>query len=122
MNIIVDKPQLVRAVKSYLTKFFGDLTPKTSEKDPNSVFYVNSENEIIILYDEDTNHVWIDYGKIWSKLESLFHIKYDDIQLIMVDWLGEHYGLRKFKLKSKYLDTAWFETIRNLIQYEHNSR
>jgi len=94
MNIIVNKPQLVRAVKSYLTRFFGDLTPKTSEKNPNSVFYVNSENEIIILYDENTNDVWISYTSIWLKLESLFYLKYQDIHLIIKDWLEEHYNLK----------------------------
>jgi hypothetical protein len=94
MNIIVDRPQLVKVVKLYLTRFFGDLTPKTSEKEPNSVFYVNSENENIISYDENTNHVWIDYISIWSKLESLFYLNYGDIQLIMKEWLEEHYNLK----------------------------
>ena len=93
MDIIVDRPQLVRAVKSYLTKFFGDLTPKTNKDYSGSVVYVNSDNEDIMEHDKNTNNVWIDYGKIWSKLESLFYIKNDDIQLIMVDWLEEHYGL-----------------------------
>jgi hypothetical protein len=93
MNIIVDKPQLVRAVKLYLTKSFGDLTPKTHPKHPDSVFYVNSDNVILMKYDKTYKNIWIDYGQIWSKLQSLFYLKYGDIQLIMVDWLEEHYGL-----------------------------
>jgi len=44
-------------------------------------------------YDEKKEYVWIDNDLIWSKLQSLFYIDYDDIQLIMKDWLEEHYNL-----------------------------
>jgi hypothetical protein len=94
MDIIVDRPQLVRAVKSYLTRFFGDLPAKKHKDNPNSVFYVNSDDEVMMEHDKNTNNVWIDYFKIWSKLESLFYIKNDDIQLIMKEWLEEHYNLK----------------------------
>jgi len=94
MNIIVDRPQLVKVVKLYLTKNYGNLTPKTSSKYPDSVFYVNSDNVILMGYDKKTNYVRIDNTNIWSKLERYFYLNYDDIQLIMKDWLEEHYGLR----------------------------
>jgi len=94
MNIIIDQPKLVRAVKLYLTKSFGDLRPKTHPKYPNLIFYVNSDNNVFMKYDTHNEKIWIDYGQIWSKLQSLFYLKYGDIQLIMVDWLEDHYGLR----------------------------
>ena len=94
MNIIVDKPQLVKAVKLYLTKNFGNLTPKTRSKYPDSVFYVNSDKDLLMRYYKNTNYIWINNTNIWSKLERYFYLNYDDIQLIMKDWLGEHYGLR----------------------------
>jgi hypothetical protein len=93
MNIIVDKPQLVKVVKLYLTKSFGNLTLKTSKDYPYSVFYVNYNNKILMRYDEKTEKIWIDSGQIWSKLISLFYLNYGDIQLIIKDWLEEHYGL-----------------------------
>ena len=93
MNIIIDRPQLVKVVKLYLTKSFGNLTPKTSKDYRGSVFYVNSDNDILMEYDEQTGYVWIDNNSIWSKLESLFSLNYDDIELIMKGWLAEHYNL-----------------------------
>jgi hypothetical protein len=93
MNIRINKPQLVNVVKLYLRKSFGNLTPKTDPKSPNSIFYVNSDNKIFMEYDEKKEYVWIDNDLIWSKLESLFYIDYEDIQLIMKDWLEEHYNL-----------------------------
>ena len=94
MNIIIDKPQLVRAVLLYLNKNFGNLTPKTSKKYPNSVFYVDSDNEILMQYNKKNQYVWIHYGEIWSKIESLFYLEYDDIKSIMKHWLEEAYKLK----------------------------
>ena len=94
MNIIIDRPQLVRAVLLYLNKNFGNLTPKTSKKYPNSVFYVNSDNESLMKYDKKTEYVWINYLKIWSKIESLFPLNYSEIQSIMKHWLEETYKLK----------------------------
>ena len=112
MNIIVDRPQLVRVVKLYLTKSFGDLSPKTSSKYPDSVFYVNSDNDILMEYDKKNENVWVGYDQIWSKLELYFPLKYDDIQLIIKDWLEEHYNLRGLKPRSK--SSGIFSRWRNI--------
>ena len=94
MDLLVDRPKLVKGVKLYLTKSFGDLTPKTSEEYVNSVFYVNSDNVALIEYCKLTDHIFISYQDIWSKLASYFPIKGNDIGLIILDWLVEHYKLK----------------------------
>jgi hypothetical protein len=93
MNIQVNKHQLERVVIKWLDKHFGDLTPKTTEEYPNSVFYVNSSNEVMMKYDKKNEYVFIRYENIWSKIELLFHLNYDDIQSIMKVWLEEAYKL-----------------------------
>jgi len=109
MNIIVDRPQLVRVVKLYLTKSFGNLTPKRHKDYRNLVFYVNSDNVILMEYDKENEGVWVGYDQIWSKLESLFYLNYFDIQLIMKDWLEEHYNLKGLKLLywQKEISSGW---------------
>jgi hypothetical protein len=97
MNIIVDRPQLVRVVLLYLNINFGNLTPKTSSKYPNSVFYVDSDNDVIMEYDKKNEYVWISYSELWLKIESLFSLEYDDIRSIMKVWLEEAYNLRGIK-------------------------
>jgi len=109
MNIIADKPQLVKVVKLYLTKSFGDLTSKTSKEYVNSVFYVNSDNVALIEYCKLTDHIFISREDIWSKLESYFPIKGREIALIMKDWMGEHY---KLKLSETTIGTGF--SLRNL--------
>ena len=95
MNIQVNKHQLERIVIKWLNKYFGNLTPKTSSTYPRSVFYINSGNEIMMEYDNKTESVYINDGQIWLKIESLFHLKYNDIQLIMNVWLKESYKLEE---------------------------
>ena len=89
----MNKHQLERVVIKWLDKHFGNLTPKTSSEFPNLVFYVNSDNEAMMEYDNKTERVYINYDNIWSKIESLFHINRDDVQLIMKVWLEETYKL-----------------------------
>ena len=105
MNIIVDRPQLVRTVLLYLNMNFGDLTRKTSNKSYSSLveFYANLNNEIMIEYDVQEELVYIDWD-LWSKIESIFHLNYNDTQSIMKVGLGEKFkeleGIKPIKAVS----------------------
>ena len=103
MNIQVNRNQMERVVIKWLNKHFGNLTPKKHKDHPKSVFYVNSGNEVMMEYDKENERVFINYGKIWSKIELLFHLDYGDIQSIMKVWLEEDYklgGVRPLFLKT----------------------
>ncbi len=93
MDIQVNKHQLERVVIKWLNTYFGNLTPKKHKHYPNSVFYVNSNKDIMMEYDQENEDVFITYKHIWSKIELLFHLNYDDIQSIMKVWLEEAYKL-----------------------------
>ena len=93
MNIQVNKHQLERVVIKWLNKNFGNLTPKTIKKYRNSVFYVNSSNEVMMEYDKEAERVYINYDEIWLKIESLFHLNYDDTKSVIRVWMEEDYNL-----------------------------
>lgn len=93
MDIEVNREQVFRVVIKWLSNHFGDLTPKTTEEYPESVFYVNSDNQVMMEYYEKKDSVFIYYENIWSKIISLFHINYKETQSIMKVWLREAYGL-----------------------------
>ena len=97
MDIIVDRPQLVRVVLLYLNKNFGNLTPMTNSEFSNSVFYVNSDNEVLMEYNQENSYVYIHYDYIWSKIESLFSLNYRETQSIMKVWLERDYNLMNLK-------------------------
>ena len=115
MDIIVDRPQLVRVVLLYLNMNFGDLTLKTSINRPNSVYYVNLNDEVMMEYDKKTNSVYIDYD-LWSKIDSLVHINYGEIQSIIKVWLEEKPYELKNVLPIGYVSgTRGWKKIPNLI-------
>jgi hypothetical protein len=91
MDIQVNKDQLERVVIKWLNKYYGDLTPKTIEKYPNSVFYVNSDNEVMMEYNNEIKRAYI--SEIWGIIGSLFHLNYKDTRLIIKAWLEEAYKL-----------------------------
>jgi hypothetical protein len=105
MNIIVERPQLVRTALLYLNMNFGDLTRKTSNNSHSSLFefYANLNNEIMIEYDVQEDLVYVHWD-IWSKIESLFQLNYNDTQSIMKVWLGEKFkeleGIKPIKAVS----------------------
>jgi hypothetical protein len=97
-NIFEDRPQLVRVVLLYLNNNFGNLTPKTSSEKPNLIFYVDSDNEVLMEYNKENGIVYIHYHHIWSKLDRYFSLEYDhDIVSIMKVWLERDYNLRNLK-------------------------
>jgi hypothetical protein len=94
MNTQVIRHQLERIVIKWLNKHYGNLMPKKHKDHPNSVFYVNSSNEVMMKYDKKNEYVFIHYENIWSKIESLFHLNYGETQSIMKTWLEEAYKLK----------------------------
>ena len=89
----MNKHQLERIVIKWLNQNFGNLTPKTTEKYPKSVFYVNSDNGVMMEHNQKNECVYIHYDHIWSKIESLFHLNYGDAESIMKVWVEEDYKL-----------------------------
>ena len=96
MDIQVNKHQLERVVIKWLNQHYGDLTQKKNKTVPLHIFFVNSKNEIIMEYDHflrNRKDILIDNNRIWSKLQSIFHLKYLEVQSIISVWLKDTYGL-----------------------------
>jgi hypothetical protein len=107
--------KFIYAVKLYLTNSFGNLTLKTSPVYPNSVFYVDSFNNVLIEYNKINEDVHIHYNQIWAKLELLFSLNYVYIQFIMENWLEEHYKL--VNLKRCASSFRWKGSWRNITNW-----
>jgi hypothetical protein len=93
MDIQVNKQQLERVVIKWLNKHYGDLIPKKHKDHPESLFYVNINNKVMMEYNQENGRVYIHYDQIWSKIESLFHLNYSETQSIMKVWVEEDYKL-----------------------------
>jgi hypothetical protein len=106
MNIQVNKDQLERVVIKWLNKYFGDLRPVEYNTYPESLFYVNPKNKVIMEWVPEYDDVWIDSEDIWLMVESIFHLNDMDTQSIMEMWLRDTYGLKNV---SPHSDSGWYE-------------
>lgn len=97
MDIIVDKPQLVRIVLLYLNTNFGDLTPKEYPQYPDTYFFMDPNDNVIMGYYKGL--VTISNSQLWSKLESLFPINNNEILSIIRHWIEETYDLKGVTIK-----------------------
>jgi hypothetical protein len=93
MNTQVIRHQLERIVIKWLNKHYGNLMPKKHKYHSQLVFYVNSDNQVMMEYDQKNERVYIHNYHIWSKIESLFHLNYRETQSIMKAWLEDTYNL-----------------------------
>ena len=93
MDIQVNKDQLYRVVIKWIKQHYSNLKPYKSKNFSNKIFYLNSDNKIVMEYNQRSGFVWISYVDIWSKVESIFHLNEDDERPILKEWLREDYGL-----------------------------
>ena len=70
---------------------FGNLT--RVEKD-DKIFYVDKDRFPLFYYYPEIGLVYINYYKIWSFFEDVIGLKYDEIMVIMNNWLEETYNLK----------------------------
>jgi hypothetical protein len=89
MDIQVNKHQLERVIIKWLNKYYGNLIQKKHKYYPNSVFYVNSDNEVLMEYSPINKYIHIHHEYIYLKIQSLFHLNYLQVQSIIKVWLKE---------------------------------
>ena len=79
-------------VKKWLTDNYGDLEGYETDKFPNRIFYME-DGKLIFNYNRKNSYCYINYEEIWSVLESVFQLGYEEIQAITKEWVEEHYKL-----------------------------
>jgi|688.fasta_scaffold512287_4 hypothetical protein len=93
MKLIITENKLAKVALTWLNNNFGDLKPIVKEY---KTYYVNEDRLPLFYYHQDSknDNVYINYYEIWSFLESMFDMDYQQIQGVIRDWLGETYNLR----------------------------
>ena len=97
MDIQVNKDQLERVAIKWLNLYYGDLKQKEFDDYPDEMFYVNSDDEIMMshLKIKSGKHIYID-DLIWEQITTIFNLSYNDSVSIMKHWLKETYKLERF--------------------------
>ena len=92
-------------VFKYLNKFYGDLEEYTTDKRPDSVFFVKDDK---VYMEREKNVLWVDYFTIWKNLENIFSLKDSEIQHIITKWVKETYKLRGIRPHPIRVDEDWW--------------
>ena len=78
-------------MEDWFVPILNQLTEKT---DPNSIFYVNiNNNEVYMEYDKKTKYLWVNYIKIWSYFYKNYSSNHEEIRKLMKGLVGEHLSL-----------------------------
>ena len=88
MKINITKTQRAKLVKDWLNDMFYDVEIQDS-------YYVK-DGKKIAFQDKKNKEFWFDYDTIWSFLESMFSLKYKEVQSITKDWVDETLNLRGY--------------------------
>ena len=90
MKINITKTQRARLVKDWLNDMFSDVEIIGS-------YYVKNKKRLA-YYDKRIKGFWFDYDTIWSFLESMFSLEYEELKAITKDWLGETLNLKGYTI------------------------
>ena len=88
MKINITKTQRARLVKDWLNDMFSDadLINSYYVKDKKNLAFQNKKNKEFLF----------DYDLIWSFLDSMFSLEYEELQAITEDWLEETLNLKGY--------------------------
>ena len=92
MKYIITENKLDKVVLTWLNNNFGNLTPIVKR---NKTQYVN-DNELPLFYyhqDNKNGFVYVNSKILWSSLETLFNMEYEQIQDVIKHWLKKTYNI-----------------------------
>ena len=99
--------------ESIFAEMVKDLVRKEDRaKYPNSVFWMDKEDNFMFEHDEKNAFFWCSYDRVWSVLKSKFGMKYDEIQAFTKGMVEEHF-------KCKVNTTTLSAVIINCAVEEH---
>jgi hypothetical protein len=93
MKYIITENKLDKVALTWLNNNFGNLTPIVEDE---KTYYVNEDKLPLFFYfqKEEKLYIYIDYDEIWSVLETMFSMGYNQIQEFIPQWLEETYNLK----------------------------
>ena len=96
MKINITKTQRAKLVKDWLNDMFSDAEIRGS-------YYVKNEKNLA-FQNKKNKMCWFDYDLIWSFLESMFSLEYEELKAITKDWLGETLNLKGYTTQYWYVN------------------
>jgi hypothetical protein len=84
---------LYKTIIKFLNKNYGNLKPYETDQHPDYIFFMK-DKQVIFDYNKENGRTYISSVYIWSFLERIFSMEYEQIQEVTKLWVEEHYNLR----------------------------
>ena len=94
MKVIITEVQYGRAIDFYISHLLEPHEVKTSEKYPNSIFWIK-DGKIIVEIENLEDDFWL-RSDLWTNISIMFNLEYSEIQSVIKEWLKQHHNLGKF--------------------------
>lgn len=82
-----------KIVKKWLSDNYSDLETFETEWFMDYVFYIK-DGRVMFDYNKKTGRAHINYEEIWSFLQSVFSIEYEEVQEIMKEWVEDNFNIK----------------------------
>jgi hypothetical protein len=69
------------------------------------VLIYKKDDDILYNYNEENEHFWISYDKIWWIFETKYHLNYNEIRMLTKGMVEEHLNLKDITTSPKYSKT-----------------
>ena len=80
-------------MEDWFVPILDQLTEKTYDNYPGSIFYVDKNNKVYMEHDQKNKGLWVDYDKIWSYFYKNYSYNYKEVRKLIQGLVGEHLGL-----------------------------
>ena len=90
MKYIITESQYNKAIDKFITYQFEPHEEKTSNKFPNSIFWV--KNGEVIVEIQNSKYFWVKLD-IWVSISNMFSLEDYETKEVMKKWLEKHYKL-----------------------------
>ena len=80
-------------MEDWFVPLLNQLTEKTSDNYPGSIFWVNENNKVYMEHDQKNKWLWVDYDEIWSYFYKNYSHNYKEISKLIQGLVGEHLNL-----------------------------
>ena len=102
MKYIITESQYNKAIDKFITYQFEPHEEKTSNKFPNSIFWVKDGRVIAEI--QKSKKFWLRYD-IWNIISKMFSLEHNETHSVIKEWLEKHYELGG--LTPKRNDGGW---------------
>lgn len=99
-------------IVNYLNREYGGLEKYTTDKYPDSIFFIRDE-KVYMELDSENMDLLVDYETIWKSLEDLFKLEFFEIVRSIRKWVKETYGYEYFiPQPTKSSEMRWKDVLK----------